>query len=122
MEVMRAMAKMSIHEMAERTGVSAHTLRYYERVGMLNPVRRDASSGHRDFQEADVAWVNFIICLRATGMPIRDIIHYAALVRQGDETIPDRLQVLEAHQQRVEEQQRIINQHLTAITTKIASY
>lgn len=116
------MSTISIHEMAERTGLSMHTLRYYERVGIMNPVNRDASSGHRHFQESDVSWALFIKCLRATGMPIRDIIRYANLVRQGDETIPHRLQVLETHQQRVQEQQQLINQHLAAITFKVVSY
>src|SRR5687768_10049306 len=75
---------MSISQAARATGVSAHTLRYYERAGlMLDPVDR-AESSHRRYTEGDLGWITLLTRLRGTGMPIRRIAEYAELVRAGD--------------------------------------
>src|SRR5215204_5639964 len=66
--------------------VSQDTLRYYEKIGLLAPIRR-ADSGHRRYDEVDLAWVRFLTILRATGMPIRRMLTYVGLERQGDATI-----------------------------------
>jgi DNA-binding transcriptional MerR regulator len=84
---------LSIAEMAQRTGVTAHTLRYYERVGLLE-VARD-STGRRVYGADDFARVVFLTRLRMTGMPIRDLQRYVGLVGQGDTTVPERLAMLE---------------------------
>src|ERR1700755_2257256 len=80
---------LSIAEMAERTGVSAHTLRYYERIGLL-AVARDAA-GYRVYGAEDFARVVFLNRLRMTGMPIRTIQRYVALVNEGEHTVGERL-------------------------------
>ena len=115
-------ARLAISEVAEATGLSTHTLRYYERAGlMLTPVDR-ASSTHRRYSEADVTWVGFLTKLRATGMPIAVVREYADLVRRGEVTTADRLELLQRHRIAVVAQLEEITQSLAAIDTKIAIY
>ena len=115
-------ARLAISEVAEATGLSTHTLRYYERAGlMLTPVDR-ASSTHRRYSEADVTWVGFLTKLRATGMPIAVVAEYAELVRRGDVTTADRLELLQRHRVTVLAQLEDVTNSLTAIDTKIALY
>jgi DNA-binding transcriptional MerR regulator len=87
---------LSISEAAEASGLSAHTLRYYERAGLLEPVSRD-ESGHRRYREADLQQITFLTKLRATGMPIREVRRYAELMKAGEATNEERLALLEAH-------------------------
>ncbi|MDO7866754.1 MerR family transcriptional regulator [Nocardioides jiangxiensis] len=112
----------TIAEVADQTGLTAHTLRYYERDGLLlRPVERGAS-GHRRYSEQDLAWITLITRLRATGMPIRDVKRYAALVRAGDGNEQERLDLLLAHRARVEAQLAEITGHLRAVDHKIGIY
>jgi len=76
--------ELTISEVAERTGLTRHTLRYYERDGLMLGVGR-AGSGHRRYSERDLGWIELITKLRATGMPIREVRRYAELVRAGGE-------------------------------------
>ena len=113
---------LTIAQMAEATGLSTHTLRYYEREGlMFAPVDR-ASSSHRRYTEADVAWVGFLTKLRSTGMPIRDVRRYVELVRAGDATMPERRELLVTHRQRVLAQLEDVTASLAAIDRKITLY
>ncbi len=75
--------ELTIAEVAERTGLTRHTLRYYERDGLMLGVGR-VGSGHRRYSERDLGWIELITKLRATGMPIREVRRYAELVRAGD--------------------------------------
>ena len=86
---------MTIKEVSALFNVSADTLRYYERVGMIPPVTRSAS-GNRDYQEIDLRWVDLAICLRSAGLPVEILIDYVRLYQQGDDTIPARLQLLKS--------------------------
>ncbi|MGC1424481.1 MAG: MerR family transcriptional regulator [Terracidiphilus sp.] len=90
-------AGYTIRSMAERCGMTAHTLRYYERVGLIQPVGR-ARNGHRRYSESDEAWLNFLHCMRATSMSIREMQRYAELREKGDATSLDRRKLLEDHQ------------------------
>lgn len=110
-----------IRVFAARTGLSAHTLRYYERIGLLDPVGR-ASSGHRRYLADDLAWVEFLTRLRATGMPVRVMQRFAALRRHGDRTLPGRRELLEAHQRNIEQHLADLEINLAAITEKIQHY
>lgn len=110
-----------IGEFAAQTGLSPHTLRYYERIGLLDQVGR-ASSGHRRYLAEDLAWVEFLTRLRATGMPIRAMQQFAALRRQGTPTLRERRELLEAHQRRIEEHLGDLEANLEAITQKIEHY
>ena len=113
---------LSISDAAEATGLSTHTLRYYERAGlMLDPVER-APSSHRRYTEAEIRWVTLLTKLRSTGMPIRRIRDYAELVRAGDGNEAERLALLQAHRQAVLEQLETMHRNLEAIDYKIAIY
>src|SRR5688500_11143952 len=92
--------ELTVAEAAREAGVSPHTLRYYERAGLLAPVERNGS-GHRRFTPDEVAWVVMITRLRATGMPIRRIREYAELVWAGEGNERQRLALMEAHREHV---------------------
>jgi DNA-binding transcriptional MerR regulator len=96
----QASRALSVAEAAEASGLSAHTLRYYERAGLLEPVGRNGS-GHRRYDAADLERINFLSKLRGTGMPIREVRRYAELMRAGEDTNEQRLALLEAHRETV---------------------
>jgi len=98
--VNRVEATLTISDAAEKSGLSAHTLRYWERAGLLEPVHRNGS-GHRRYAEEDLDRIKFLTRLRATGMPIRQVRRYAELLNGGDDTNEERLALLEAHREAV---------------------
>ncbi|HTW18506.1 MAG TPA: MerR family transcriptional regulator [Nocardioides sp.] len=113
---------LTIAEAAAHTGLTPDTLRYYERDGLLvRPVGRSAS-GHRQYDEDALRWIEMVNRLRATGMPIRDVRRYAALVRAGDGNEVERLALLQAHRQQVLDQLAEVQRHLGAIDMKIGIY
>ena len=113
---------LSISEAASATGVTVHTLRYYERAGlMLDPVDR-AESTHRRYSERDIDWVVLLTRMRGTGMPIRLIRRYAELVRAGDGNEEERLALLEEHRRGVLRQLEEVASNLEAIDNKIRIY
>jgi DNA-binding transcriptional MerR regulator len=115
-------SRLSISDVAEATGLTTHTLRYYERAGlMLVPVDR-ASSTHRRYTESDVTWVTFLTKLRSTGMPIATVREYVELARGGDATSDRRLELLLRHRISVLAQLDEITHSLAAIDYKIALY
>ncbi|GEK22963.1 MerR family transcriptional regulator [Cellulomonas xylanilytica] len=113
---------LSIAEAAEATGLTTHTLRYYERDGLLLDAVDRASSGHRRYSQDDVGWIRMVTRLRSTGMPIREVRQYAELVRAGDGNEAERLQLLVAHRDRVRQQLAEVATHLEAIEYKIGLY
>ncbi|WP_431678397.1 MerR family transcriptional regulator [Kitasatospora sp. KL5] len=100
----------TISEVSATTGLTAHTLRWYERIGLLDPVDR-SHSGQRRYSEADLARLAFLGRLRLTGMPVADMLRYVELVREGDHTMGERRDILVA--QREEVRQRIADLHAT---------
>lgn len=115
-------ADLPIADVVQRTGLSADTLRYYEKDGlMLQPIER-AASGHRRYCPRDVRWIELITRLRATGMPIRDIRTYAELVRNGSGNEEARLDLLHAHRRLVLDNLAQVTEHLAAIDAKIEIY
>ncbi|MGL5928191.1 MAG: MerR family transcriptional regulator, partial [Dermatophilaceae bacterium] len=94
--------ELTIAETAERTGLTAHTLRYYERDGLMLGVPR-TSGGRRAYREGDLEWIMLITRLRTTGMPIRDVRRYAELVREGEGNEAERLEILRRHRDVVRE-------------------
>lgn len=113
--------ELTISDVAERTGLTNHTLRYYERAGLLNGVGRNGS-GHRRYTEGDLDWVVLVTRLRATGMPIRKIRQYAELVRTGEGNEADRLALLEAHRTEVVAKIEELRHNLELIDYKIGLY
>ncbi len=111
----------TIRSMAERCGMTAHTLRYYERVGLIQPVGR-ARNGHRRYSDADEAWIHFLHCMRATSMPIREMQRYAELRELGDATSERRRKILEDHQAGIAAQIVELQQAHALLTHKIANY
>jgi DNA-binding transcriptional MerR regulator len=114
---------LTIQQTAAATGLTAHTLRYYERIGLLDPVTRQDNK-HRLFREEDLLWIAFLVKLRSTGLPIRDMLHYAQLRRIGDsrESVSARKALLEKHARSVEATLTELQSNLTILHTKIAMY
>ncbi len=112
---------LSIRDVSARTGLSVHTLRYYERAGLLDPVGR-AACGHRRYAPADIAWIEFLSRLRATGMPIRQMQQFAHLRRRGAQTVGDRRELLEAHRLAVQTHLATLQHSLAEIEEKIRHY
>ncbi|MDD7967252.1 MerR family transcriptional regulator [Actinomycetospora lemnae] len=112
--------RMAIAEVAALTGVSAHTLRYYERIGLVD-VPRDAA-GRRVYDRDAVGRVVFITRLRDSDMPIAAIARYVELVKQGPETEPERLALLEAHREDILHRLRDLQGALAVVDYKITTY
>ena len=112
----------SIAEAAAETGLTADTLRYYERDGLMLRAVPRAPSGHRAYADSDIDWIHLITKLRSTGMPIRDVRRYAELVRAGQGNEEERLDLLRAHRQVVLARLAEVQDHLGAIDYKIGLY
>ena len=112
---------MNIAEFARRCGLTPHTLRYYERIGLLGSVTRQAN-GHRSFGPRDVEWVEFLHRLRSTGMGISEMLHYAELRARGDATLAERQAMLVQHADQLAATLRAQQAHLKAVRQKIAIY
>ncbi|MBD5784946.1 MerR family transcriptional regulator [Cellulosimicrobium terreum] len=113
---------LTIAEAAATSGLTVHTLRYYERDGLMLDAVDRAPSGHRRYTEQDLGWIALINRLRATGMPIREVRAYADLVRDGDGNEAERLALLRAHRERVLAEMESVRTHLAAIERKIDAY
>ena len=113
--------KLTIQQVTKATGLSAHTLRYYERIGLIHPIQREENTRRR-YTTDDVGWIDFLLKLRATGMSIKDMQRYAELQRQGDETLPERLEMLRSLRDNVERRVDELNEHLKLIYYKIDIY
>jgi len=115
------MQQFSPGQVAEQTGFSLDTLRYYERIGLLDDIARN-SGGQRVFTEDDVAWLRILRCLRDTGMPIARMVRYAELARGGEATFLERLAVLEEHDQDIDAKIAHLRVEQDHIRAKIAYY
>lgn len=111
---------MNIKAFAEQTGVSAHTLRYYEKIGLLQVQRNQ--SGHRVFSDKDLEWITFILRLKDTGMPLQHIIEYAEFRAQGDSTMAERQQLLQQHRDILQARIARELEHLQVLDNKIGYY
>ncbi|WP_245180518.1 MerR family transcriptional regulator [Streptomyces montanisoli] len=113
---------LSIGEVARSTGLSIHTLRFYEHEGvLLNGVPRD-SAGRRVYTEEDVDWLRVCVILRASGMPLPDLRRYTEYAREGAGNESERVELLRAHQRRVTEQMRQLQQCMDLISHKVRVY
>lgn len=107
-----------ITDIAQRTGLTAHTLRYYERIGLMDAVARQ--SGYRIYSESDVRWLEFLLRLRSTGMSIAQMLRYAELRRLGEkiESVHERREMLIEHACHVREEIAVLSGHLSVLNTK----
>jgi DNA-binding transcriptional MerR regulator len=105
---------------AARSGFSLDTLRYYEKIGLIDIGR--APSGHRQFRDDDLEWLEVLRCLRDTGMPIARMREYADLARTGDATLPERVQLLREHDAQVAEMIETLQAQREHLREKIAWY
>lgn len=112
---------LSITEVAKRTGLSAHTLRYYERIGLIAPVSR-APGGQRRYAASDMDWIGFLLRLRETRMPIGQMQAFARLRGVGNATAPQRRQMLEAHLADVLASIKAMQRSAKALQAKIEHY
>ena len=112
---------ISIGELSRQSGVSPHTLRFYELEGILKPAGR-GENGHRRYVNADVLWLEFVLRLKQTGMPLAEIREYAALRAQGDETLQTRLTMLKLHRERLVTTIEELSTCAHALDEKILTY
>jgi DNA-binding transcriptional MerR regulator len=112
---------LTIQQVAKATGLSVHTLRYYERIQLIAPVAR-ADNTHRRYNQTDVGWIEFLMKLRAIGMPIQDMHVYARLQREGERALPQRVEMLKALKLQIERQMGELNAHLDLLNFKIEVY
>lgn len=112
---------MTIKEVSEKCGVSRDTLRYYEKMGMIMPVRRN-ESGFRTYSEEDIRWIELAKCMRSAGLSVEAVAEYVRLYRMGDDTISDRLRLLTEQCDLLEKQREQIDVTMKRLQMKIARY
>lgn len=116
-------AALTIQQTAAASGLSAHTLRYYERIGLIKPVPRQGN-GHRRYRRDDLDWIDFLLRLRATGMSIADMKRYALLREQGGalSSVAQRKHMLAAHAGKIEADIAALSETLDYLRRKIGIY
>lgn len=110
-----------IAEASRLTGMSAHTLRWYERIGLITDVDRN-HAGERRYRNDDLRWLGFVARLRQTGMPVAEMVRYARLMRAGSHTSAERRDMLFAHRRRLREQLEQLRSFETVLDFKIEQY
>lgn len=115
------METITIKEVSRQYGITPDVLRYYERAGMIPPVTRTAG-GIRDYQEEDLGWVELVLCMRSAGLSVEAISEYVRLARLGEDTIKDRLALLQRQRKGLLARQSQITQALERLNYKIARY
>jgi DNA-binding transcriptional MerR regulator len=111
--------EFTVQETAEMTGLSEHTLRYYERIGLLAPVKRDSGSRHRRYTAIDLARIEALACLRAVGMPIEDMRRYSELSFEDPRNADELLRILEKQRSVLEERRAQIEETIGYVELKI---
>lgn len=106
---------------AEKIGISAHTLRFYDKEGLLPNVGRD-EHGNRRFTDNDLQWLSLLQCLKNTGMSLKDIKRFAECTTIGDDTIDERLALFESQTENVKRQIAELKRYLNLLEYKLAFY
>lgn len=112
---------MTISQVGDLFGLTADTLRYYERIGLIPPVHRNAS-GIRDYTERDINWVKFIKCMRSAGLSVEALIEYVSLFQRGDNTIGARKELLLSQRRQLNQKISEMQAVLAQLDKKIAGY
>ena len=108
----------TIQEVSKKTGLTAHTLRYYEKEGLLSGVER-TQGGFRQYTDEDLERLGLICCLKNTGMSIQEIARFVQLTHEGDHTLEERVELLREHRERVLERMAEMQEHLDKVTWKL---
>jgi DNA-binding transcriptional MerR regulator len=108
----------SIQDVSNKTGLSTHTLRYYEKEGLISGVER-SQGGFRQYSEEDLERLGLIRCLKNTGMSIQEIARFVKLTHEGDHTLEERVELLREHRERVLERMAEMQEHLDKVTWKL---
>ena len=108
----------SIQDVSKKTGLSAHTLRYYEKEGLISGVER-TQGGFRQYTDEDLERLGLICCLKNTGMSIQEIAQFVQLTRQGDHTLKERVELLREHRERVLAKMEEMQKYLEKVTWKL---
>jgi len=112
---------ISIGTLSRLSGLSTHALRFYEAEGILKPIGRNAS-GHRQYRAEDVLWLEFVLRLKQTGMPLAEIKQYAALRAQGETTLQARLAMLQCHRENLATRIEALSNCAGVLDEKISTY
>ena len=108
----------TIQDVSQKTGLSAHTLRYYEKEGLLSPVKR-TQGGFRQYSDEDLEALGLICCLKNTGMSLEEIKRFVQLTRQGDQTLKERVKLLREHRESVIQRVDEMQKYLDKVTWKL---
>ncbi len=108
----------TIQDVCGRTGLSAHTLRYYEKEGLLTHVER-TRGGFRQYSDDDLERLGLICCLKNTGMPLQEIARFVALTEEGEQTLPERVEMLRRHRENVIARMAEMQRYLDKVTWKL---
>ncbi|MFF4543272.1 MerR family transcriptional regulator [Streptomyces sp. NPDC001435] len=111
----------TISEVVAFTGLTAHTLRWYERIGLMSHIDR-SHTGQRRYSNRDLDWLDFVSKLRLTGMPVADMVRYAELVREGETTYAERHELLESTRRDVLARIAELRDTLAVLDRKISFY
>lgn len=111
----------STKEVSDKFNVTMHTLRYYEKEGLLPQIKRDAN-GNREYSDIDLEWLNLIRCMRTTGMSISYIKNYIDLCKQGQDTLIERRQIIINQKKIVENHIKEFKGHLEVVNRKLKHY
>lgn len=112
---------MTIAEVAKEYNISADTLRYYERIGLLPAVNR-TQGGIRDYNEADCRWVEFIKCMRSAGLSVEALTEYVMLAQKGESTFEQRKQILIEQREHLRQRIQNLQESLERLNFKISNY
>lgn len=111
----------TIQEVEEEMGVSVHTLRYYEKIGLLHSIQRK-ENGRRAYSEEDLGWIYWLKLLRESGMPIRVMKQYVEITRAGDHTMDERCAILQEHRNHLHEKIQTLHGYLKKLDQKVEFY
>lgn len=112
---------MNISEAAKQVGVTAVTLRYYEREGLVPEIKRK-NGGVRDYSQKDLQWIDFIVCMRSAGLSVESLARYTKLYYQGDSTIDERIELLKEERKKLTDKKQEIIETLDKLDGKIQDY
>jgi DNA-binding transcriptional MerR regulator len=112
---------MKIGELSRKTGLSIHTIRYYEKIGIIRKNGKD-KSGHREYADNDIEWIKFITCLKAIEMPLNDILHFICLREKGDKTLPERVKIMKLQRIKLKSKIDDLKKHIKHIDYKISHF